>query len=386
MKSKVLVLGADTFQIGLLKYLKKSGYETHVVSNRASDPGIGEAHFFHEFSYMEMEKVLSLYKSLNAVQIFSVASDASIHCQSFVQEELGLPGYSRDFINFFSDKSIYKSKLKAINSGYIPDITICSNNEQLQHFYSQFTNGIIVKPRTSSGSKNVTHIKTREDLATYKWKGNPSEYIAEEFIEGAEVGGDFFIYKNQVTFYWPTIKKVNRHKVPSSHLVLQKQNEELVLPFLNYLNNTLALPDGVYNVDIILKQSKPYLIDFSPRIGGNCIPNLIYLSTGINEWEFMTSIFTAQTPPPINPAWQCPHGVYIIGSEKTGTLKNIVRDESPFANHIVEICWKVKPGDPVQEFTQGGKHLGYVIYKASSDDELLNLQQKIESFSWFSLQ
>lgn len=386
MKPRVLVLGADTYQITLLKQLRLLGYETHVVSNRPSDPGISLADHYHPLSYLETGEVLALFKSLNAVQILSVASDASIRCQSFVQGEMGLPGISAEVIDFFTDKSVYKARLKKIEAEYIPESAVCSGNGFLEHFFERFPNGIVIKPRNGSGSANVTHLASADALKAFEWKGKPGDYLAEEFIEGAEAGGDILVYGGEVVFYHPTCKKVNRHQVPYSHVMLKENwSTPFILPFLNKLIRSLTLPDGIYNVDIIVQGNRPFLIDISPRMGGNCIPDLVHLSTGVNEWEFMIDLWMGRKPASIQPQWKRSHGVYVIGVDREGVVDEVVVNKHPFADHITEIFWKASPGQQVQAFTQGGRHLGYVIYHASSDEELLELQNKIESFPWVKL-
>ena len=139
MKLKVLVLAADTFQIGLLKFLNENGFETHVVTNRPNDPGVAYADVCHEFSYTDVEAVWQLYQAINAVQIFSVASDASTYCQSIIQQKAGVTGHLPELIQLFTDKSLYKIKLKELLPKHIPDVKVCAHKDDLAAFFSSIT-------------------------------------------------------------------------------------------------------------------------------------------------------------------------------------------------------------------------------------------------------
>ena len=127
------------------------------------------------------------------------------------------------------------------------------------------------------------------------------------------------------------------------------------------------------------------LIDLSPRIGGNCIPDLVKLSTGVSEWQFIAEyLLDIPLKVPI-PEWLTSSGLFMIGADRVGTIGSIVRENHPFGEAIVEVFWRMVPGDQVTPFTEGALHLGYVIYKATSDDELLKLQPTIETYDWFTL-
>lgn len=78
-------------------------------------------------------------------------------------------------------------------------------------------------------------------------------------------------------------------------------------------------------------------------------------------------------------------GLFMIGADQAGTIESIMSENHPFGEAVLEVFWRLGPGDRVAPFTEGALHLGYVIYKATSDDELLKLQSEIESFDWFTL-
>ena len=388
MKLKVLVLGADTFQIGLLKFLNEKGFETHVVTNRPNDPGVAYANVCHEFSYTDVAAVWQLYQTINAVQIFSVASDASTYCQSIIQQKAGVAGHLPELIQLFTDKSLYKIKLRELLPQHIPDVKVCVRKDDLVEFFQQYnTTGVVVKPRVGSGSKDVGYVQSVIDATNYRWKEEADAYLMEEFIPGKEFGGDFFCHAGKVVFFAPTLKAVNQHHVPVSHLMLDLPLQELeaMTGFLQQVVHALMLPDGIYNVDLILKQASLYLIDISPRMGGNCIPDITSLSTGVNPWAFLLNLLLQEPILNIEPNPMQPHGVFILGANEEACITSRVTTEHPFGDNIVEVFWKKKEGDWVEPFTQGGKHLGYIIFKAENNEELQSLLQQIRGFNWFTL-
>lgn len=386
MKSTVMVLGAGTFQKTLIQQLKRLDYEIHVVSNRPSDVAVKYADVFHVLDYTETDKVWSLFNQLNAIQVFSAASDVAIETEAFIRNKARIKGSSLEFISHFTDKWNYKSELLQSKMNGIPNIAICKSFQDLTSFLIKYgQDGIVIKPRKGSGSKSVVHIHNELELQHFEWENKPADYIVEEYIKGQEYGGDFFVENGDIVFYFPTLKKVNQFKVPIAHLQLRPNVETYKLyAFLQELSNKMKLEDGIYNVDIIIRNNQPFLIDLAPRIGGNCIPQLNYLANGINEWGMLSQWLVYGQIDKNFIKSSTPHGVFIIGANSNGTIANI-NTRFIDQNAIVECFFKHKVGDKVNEFKEGANHIGYVIYKADDNESLLLLQRQIENFPWVEI-
>lgn len=384
MAKSLLVLGADTFQLGIIKFLKLKGFEVHVISNRPNDLGNSIANFSHNVDYSKINDVLNVFNLVEANQVFCSASDAALFYQIQIQKKLGISLQSPEYINFFLEKTNYKFRLSTILEDHSP---LLFKKDQLVDLINKKNwpiNGVIAKTSKGSGSKNIIIFKKPVQFLEFASKKIEESYFFENFVDGEEIGGDFICRNGQLLFYKPTMKFVNSFCVPIAHLVLKEnKNEKPALDFLKKFIQLFEIKDGIYNVDLIVKNNNAYLIDISPRIGGNCIPEVIEKSCGVNEYEWMFNFLMNGNLNFLKPNWQGQHGVYIFGSNKKGKLKKIVKDELPFQKQIVELYWKFKIGDEVEIFTEGSRHLGYVIFNANSDEELLKIYNEIEAFEWF---
>ena len=83
----VIVLGADTFQLGLVMYLKTNGYIVHLISNRENDPAVSLADYFHPFSYLEISNIENIILKYDVTQIFSVASEVGLKVENEIQNK-----------------------------------------------------------------------------------------------------------------------------------------------------------------------------------------------------------------------------------------------------------------------------------------------------------
>lgn len=383
MKS-LLVLGADTFQLGLIRFLKTKDFKIHVVSNRPFDAGNFLADYSHNIDYSNSKEVISLFKRVQANQIFCAASDAALFFQVQQQENLGIAFHSSNFVNFFLEKTIYKFQLLALLKNHSPFIFKIDEVNDLISNRKWPEKGIVAKTQKGSGSKNIVYLKQEEQFLKFRAEIFNDSYFFENYIEGQEIGGDFICLNGQLLFFKPTIKFVNSFYVPIAHLVLKEnKNENPAIDFLKKFIQLFEIEDGIYNVDLIVNNKRVYLIDISPRIGGNCIPEIVCKSFGVNEYEVVFNFLLNKNLSTLYPKWNCQHGVYIFGAEKKGKINRLSKGELPFQKHIVELYWKFKVGDEVDVFSEGSKHLGYVIFKANSDEELLSIYNEIKAFEWF---
>ncbi len=154
----VIVLGADTFQLGLVMYLKTNGYIVHLVSNRENDPAVSLADYFHPFSYLEIDRIENIILNFDVIQIFSVASEIGLKVENEIQSKYFHTCFSLKYINEFQDKYTYKEKLWKLLPNNIPE---CSKSKSKALFFERHP-VCVYKPRFGSGSANVRIVRSEQ--------------------------------------------------------------------------------------------------------------------------------------------------------------------------------------------------------------------------------
>lgn len=380
----IIILGADTFQLGLIKYLQSKKYLCHVVSNRPLDYGVLVANSYYNFSYTEKSKLIELYRTIDAIQVLSCASESALKIQTELQSELGLKGLKTEFVEFFQNKLNYKTHVSSVFKGHHPRFVQVNSKADLIDFFKQLNSeSVILKPLVGNGSRNVQLIKSFADIEKIRFS---EELIAEEEILGDEYGGDFIVYEGKLYFFFLTLKSVNHFFVPFCHLTIADVELNAIFStFFKELIDVLKLPDGIYNFDAKIKDSKVQILDLSPRIGGNCLPNLALLKYNINEWQISLDILLGNKVLTDKKVSDLFFGVYIIHSEKNGILKKKLDSIYKFENQILEVFWKYDVGATIEVFSQGDKHLGYIIFYEESYTKLSLLSIEIAKSHWFEL-
>ena len=128
----------------------------------------------------------------------------------------------------------------------------------------------------------------------------------------------------------------------------------------------------IYNVETrVGKDGKPYIMEVSPRGGGNRLAEMVRYSTGA---DMITGAVRAAVGDdvilnqnPLRGHW----AEVIIHSDKTGKFWEIVMDKNFHNNHVYQIDLWVKRGDLVEAFTGGNKAIGTLVLKFDDEQEVL---------------
>ena len=139
---------------------------------------------------------------------------------------------------------------------------------------------------------------------------------------------------------------------------------------LQRLFHLLKLKSSIYNIETrIGKNGKAYIMEVSPRGGGNRIAEILKLSTNINLIE--AAVKTAVGDSTCIPSSYSYNGIWaelVLYSDKNGFYDSIQVDES-VSKFLFETDIWVKSGDRVSTFTGANETIGTLISKFDSRTE-----------------
>lgn len=367
-----MVLGAGMFQVPLIQYLQQQGFEVLVCSNNSADPGFEKGSTGHLVSTTNKEEILRLAESEKVAAVLTTASEVAIPTLGYVNDRLGFSGINEHQAALIANKYELRKHLKS------KGVTIPAFHNDVTPLLAKSSGSLIRKPLKGGGSRDVQKVEDASAVAP--------EYFFEEHIEGQEFGGDLMIQNGRVEFFCITHKKVNEHLVPFQHLIVHEPNaqEELRIYFQQVVE-ACELRNGIFNFDIIHDGLTYWLIDFGARIGGNCIPEIIQLQTGINEYEILLNQALGHTIAIQSIVNTTFYGVHILGADSPNALASYNKEaleKLRNGNHLEAYNLRWSPGEKVEAFTEGKHHGGYIIFKASSAEELQKVARNIAATVW----
>ena len=134
----------------------------------------------------------------------------------------------------------------------------------------------------------------------------------------------------------------------------------------------LGVTDGTFDCDFVVGRDETYILEMSPRLGGNSIAALIRASTGFDMVEY--SIRQACGDHTVLPATMplSPAAIIIFGTDASGKLTFNEKDLDLLKRQpwVKWISMDFEAGTPVKAFTNGRHRVGEALVCAEDRHRL----------------
>ncbi|WP_294593290.1 ATP-grasp domain-containing protein [uncultured Bacteroides sp.] len=297
MNRKVLILGGGEAQLGLIKTAKQMGLDTIVTGSEGQYVGYAIADKYISADILDKEKIQEIVESEKVDGISMCCSDIGLSTLGYLCDKCGLKGISYHSAQLSSNKLLMKEAL-------------INNNVRTAKYRKVMKGGaysdslkdlnfpLIIKAVNLQGSKGIYICHSQCDVINAMDKvfmeSQLNYCIVEEFIIGEEFGVQAFVYNNNVLFILPhgdRVAKVGATNIPIEHYVPYLVSDEILkLDIIHQIENSikaLELNNCAVNVDMILKDNTPYVIELSGRAGANMLPEMVSEYYGINYYEMI---------------------------------------------------------------------------------------------------
>lgn len=398
-KKKLMLLGGIRYLLPAIEaahkhdiYVITVDYLPNNIAHKYSDE-------YHNVSILERdkEKVLTLAKDLQIDGILSYAVDPGVVAASYVAEQMGLPfTCSYETACIFQDKSRFRQFL-AEHGFNAPHAKGYFNAEDVIKDEDYFNWPVIVKPVDSAGSKGVTRVDDPKDLesaiAHALDESHNGHFIVEDFLElqGYQSSADCFSVDGELVYadysdqlfdkyaenpYTPAIEIW-----PASML---QEHQDYLTREIQRLLKLLNCGTGLYNIESrVCKNGKPYIMEVSPRAGGNRIAELQRIGTGIDLIEAEVQKAVGEKVSGITmPHYDGFYVNYIVHSNQDGTFEEAIIDVEFKKQHVIEAEIRVNPGEHVETFKGANNAIGTLFLhfdnRQQMDEALSNHQEWIK--------
>ncbi len=390
---KLMILGAGVFQVPAVRAAKDMGLETVVCGMTTKEPAMAIADIAVPVSTIEREKVLEVAKRERIDGIMTIASELSVPTVAYVAEKMALPGYGFDTATTILNK--YRQREALARQGVpCPRFGIVRNAAEAFSVAEDIGFPAIVKPLESSGSRGVSLVSgpdtvERSFVRAASFSTGEKGAIIEQFIEGREIGGECLVYNGELAFFEITNKYVNEHYVPCGHSVptnLDSGTADAVRELIERCIGVFGLESGPVNMDVMITPEGPVLLEIGARLGGNCLPDVVSLGSGVDTVRAVIAMSLGEKPA-LERKGSTAAGVRIFGSPVAAKLEHMPdRDElqEKLVSRLLDLAIDVPVGGDIEVFDQGSHRFGHAILAAANIEELehdFDVLEK-ESISW----
>lgn len=384
-QKKLMLLGGLRYLLPVIEEAHKLGayvitadYLPDNIAHKYSDE-------YCNVSIVDKEAILKAAQDLQIDGILSHAVDPGVVSAAYVAEQMGLPFQcSYEAACILQDKSKFRKFLQE-NGFNCPHARGYNNLEDAMKDIEYFEWPVIVKPVDSAGSKGVTKVENLKDLAQAIEIALASSisknFIIEDFLEkeGYSVGSESFVVDGKVmynAFYdqYFDDEAVNPY-TPSAEIwpsVMKDHYQKEIKNELQRLIKLLGITTGLFNVECrVCKNGKAYLMEVSPRAGGNRLAEILNYAADVNINEAETRKALGLSVVDMHePNYKGHFAILVLHSDKDGIYEGIAIDEDFRKNHVIEEEVRVNRGDKVTSFSAANAALGTLFLKFENREEL----------------
>lgn len=394
MMRKLMLLGGLRYIIPVIEMAHKMGiyvitcdYLPENVAHKYSDE-------YCNVSIDDQEAVLEAARKMEIDGIMSFACDLGVVTAAYVAEKLDLPASGPyHSIKILQNKKLFRNFLKE-NGFKVPFTKSYSSVEKLRCDEEKFVFPVIVKPVDSAGSKGVRRVNgltELEDSVRYALNFSKSkEVIIEEYIEkrGCSSDSDCFSINGELMFVTFSRQKFDTDAVnpytPAAYSwpsTFSKKNTEFLTQELQRLLHLLDMGTSIYNVETRESiMGDPYIMEVSPRGGGNRLAEMIEFLTGENLIEASIKAALGDTDICLQQKdctgfW----GEVILHSKVSGLFRGI-RISEEISSFVFEKDIWVEEGTEVEAFSGANTSLGTLIIKCDTREQVEDITENVEKY------
>ena len=197
----LMIIGAATGQLPLIRKARAMGFRTIVVSINGQYPGFDEADESAFIDIKEKDAVLEFARDRSVVAVVTDQNDVCLPTVAYVCENLNLAGIPQEIISLFTNK--HKLHRECLKRGIqVPRYQEVLSLADLKHAPNVLGYPFILKPSDNDGSRGVQIIRENTSLNlayNESLKYSPSRIlIAEQYVTGKEVCVQALVYKGAV--------------------------------------------------------------------------------------------------------------------------------------------------------------------------------------------
>lgn len=383
-QKRLMLLGGLRYLIPVIKAAHEQGYYVITADYLPDNIAHKYSDEYCNVSIIDKEAVLDAACRLHIDGIMSFACDPGVIAASYVQNQMGLPSFGPfESVEILQNKDKFRAFLAEHNFN-VPWAFGFGSEEEAWASRDKFSYPLIVKPTDSAGSKGCSRVDAECDLLNaieYAFKFSiKGRIIIEEFLEkrGCSSDSDSYAIDGKLKFVSFNSQHFDQNAAnpytPAAYSwpsTFTPAEEEYLTNEIQRLITLLGMKTAVFNIETrVSTNGKPYIMEFTPRGGGNRLSEMIRYATGV---DIITAITRAMVGDKHEEIEQKPYighwAEIILHVEKDGEFDNYQISPSISSCIVEEDLW-AKPDDKVQGFEAANDAIGTLILRFENAEEL----------------
>lgn len=374
---KVLLLCGSHNDLGVMLALKKLGYYIIVTGNKDL-PADKFADKKIIADYSNKELVLSIAVEEKIDFVCQCCNDFGVYTAAFVAEKLGIKGYDTyENTLLLHNKDKFKSFIKSLNILSPISDSYNSYEKAISNKYN-YKLPIIVKPVDCSAGNGVSVVYNYDDFCkavkmAFSFS-KEKKIVVEKYLNGTQHGFCTFLINQKVV----AISSNNEYSIVNPYRVeidtfpstTYDDSKDILINAIELIASKLKLTDGIFHLQYIFCDGKPYIIEVMRRTLGNMYS---VLSNKLNnlDWDYWEARallgLSLQDFPKNNFVQEGYYAYKTIVAKKNGKIERIIVSDK-LKSHVFEEYFLLNEGDDICDFKK--QPIGFLFLIFSSQEEM----------------
>ena len=378
-----MLLGGIHYLLPLIKAAHEQGYYVITVDNVPDNIAHKQSDEFVNVSIVDKEAVLAGAQRREIDGIISFGVDPGVESAAYVQEQMGLPSMGPyESVRILQNKDLFRTFLK--EHGFnVPEARGYGSAKEALSDTEWLRFPIIVKPTDSAGSKGVTRVDSLpeyEAAVRYAFeKSIKGHIIVEQFLEkiGCSSDTDSFLLDGQFRFMSYNAQRFDADAAnpyaPSAYTWPSTfpEHEAYLTSELQRLMDLLHMRTSVFNIETrIATDGKPYIMECTPRGGGNRLCEMLKYATGVDMITAQVRAAVGDSVKGIDQKLYNGHWAEVIlHAPRAGHFAGLEIATALNAKVIERDLW-VNEGDVVTPFRGANDAIGTLVLRFEDKDDM----------------
>ncbi len=389
-----MLLGGIRYLLPVIKAAHEQGY--YVITADYLPDNIAHKHSdeYVNVSIIDKEAVLKVAREKQIDGIMSFGVDPGVVAASYVQNKMNLPSFGPyESVCILQNKDRFRQFLTE-NGFNVPEARGFGSLREALDAKDQYRYPVIVKPTDSAGSKGVTRVDRWEDMQEaleYAFEHSISHrVIVEDFIEkrGCSSDSDSFSINGELKVVTFSAQRFDENAagayVPAAFSwpsTMNMREESELRSELQRLLSLLKMNTSIYNIETrVGVNGKPYIMEVSPRGGGNRLAEMVRYSTGVDMITACVRAAVGDSVGEISQQALNGHWAEVILHAETAGEFDHLEVSAEMRPYVVEEDLWVSAGDRVEAFDGANHAIGTLVMHFDDAEQLDNAMGKISSW------
>ena len=382
-QKKIMLLGGIHYLLPVIKTAHEQGYYVITADYLPDNIAHKYSDEYVNVSITDKEAVLKAAQEHQIDGIISFGVDPGVVAAAYVQEKMGLPSMGPyESVVILQNKDLFRAFLQEHGFNCPKSKGYSSVKEALSDT-DWLTWPMIVKPTDSAGSKGVTRVDSiNEYEAAVKSafeKSIKGHIIVEQYLDkvGCSSDTDSFLQDGKWRFMSYNAQRFDADAAnpyaPSAYTWPSTfpKHEAYLTSELQRLMDLLHMQTSVFNIETrIASDGKPYIMECTPRGGGNRLCEMLRYATGV---DMITAQVRAAVGNPVGDIEQKPYNGHwaeiILHAPKAGRFGGLAINPTQKAD-IEEIDLWVREGNHVAAFHGANDAIGTLVLHFDNEEDM----------------